>query len=140
MGANLDLSKAFLTRQHGDLLAVYTWVDDERALILIPAYRKGAAWYILKDSAAYKYDNDDYLARQCRTAAEVLGMEPSPNNWFKLASIIIEGIPDLLEMPSAPEREMMRAAIGEMQLRADGALMAQEEIRLTKDEGVAYGH
>lgn len=140
MGANLDLSKAFLTRQHGDLMAVYTWVDDERSLVLIPAYRKGSAWYILKESAAYKYDDDYYLARQCRTAAEVLGMEPSPNNWFKLASIIIEGLPDLLEMPSAPEREMMRAAIGEMQLRADGALMAQEEIRLEKATGAEYGH
>lgn len=139
MGAKVDLSKAFLTRQHGDLLAVYTWVDSERALILIPAYRKGASWYIIKDSAAYKYDNDGYLTRQCRIAAEVLGMEPSPNNWFKLANVIIEGLPDLIEMPSAPDPGLMRAAIGEMQLFADGQLMSGQEIRLEKEEGVAYG-
>lgn len=138
MGASLDLNKAHLSRQHGDLLAVYTWVNDERAMVLIPAYRKGSAWYIVCESAAYKYDNPRYLADQCRKAAEVLGMEPSPNNWFKLANIIHEGLPDLIEMPSEVDAQLSRATYGEMQLRENGKLIAGEEIRMPVESGASY--
>lgn len=139
MGASLDLNKAHLTRQHGDLLAVFSWVNDERALILIPAYRKNSAWYILLESAAFKYDNPRYLAEQCRKAAEVLGMEPSPNNWYKLATVIHEALPDLIEMPSAPDALLSRASYGEMKLLADGKLMAGQEIKLDVETGATYG-
>lgn len=139
MGATLDLNKAHLTRQHGDLLAVFTWVNDERSLVLIPAFRKGSAWYIVCESAAFKYDNPRYLADQCRKAAEVLGMEPSPNNWYKLATVIHEALPDLIEMPSAPDALLSRASYGEMKLLADGKLMAGQEIRLEREEGASYG-
>jgi len=137
---SLDLNKAHLHRQLGDLVVIYTWADDERAMILIPAYRKGAAWYIIKDSAAYKYDNQRYLAHQCRIAAEVLGMEPSPNNWMKLATVILDGLPDLLEMPSAPDQDLMRATLGEMRMYADGKLIGGEEVRLTAETGASYGN
>lgn len=136
---SLDLEKAHLTRQHGDLLAIYTWVNDERALILIPAVRKNSAWYIVCESAAYKYDNMHYLARQAKIAAEVLGMEPSPNNWYKLAKVIHEGLPDLVRMPTAPDPAMTRATFGEMKLFEDGKLMRGEEIRVERQEGVVYG-
>lgn len=139
MAAKLDLNKAHLTRQHGDLLAVYTWVNDERALVLLPAYRKNAAWYIVCESAAHKYANPEYLARQCRIAADVLNMEPSPNNWVRLATVIIEGLPDLIEMPSAPEPVLMRATVGEMRMLENGKLIAGEEIRLEREEGAVYG-
>lgn len=127
---SLDLSKAHISRQHGDLLAIYTWVNDERALVLIPAYRKNAAWYIVCESAAFKYDNRSYLASQCKKAAEVLGMEPSPNNWLKLATIIHDGLGDLCAMPSAPEPEMQKASVGSMVLRADGEVMTGQDIHL----------
>lgn len=136
---SLDLSKAHLQRQHGDLLVIFTWIDDSRAMVLIPAYRKNAGWYILKESAAYLYDNPHYLARKCKIAAEVLGMEPSPNNWYKLAKVIHDGIPDLVEMPSAPDPTLMRASIGEMQLLADGKLLSGQEIHLEADTGATYG-
>lgn len=136
---SLDLNKAHLHRTFGDLVVIYTWVNDERAMILIPAYRKSAAWFIVMDSAAWKYDNTSYLQKQAMTAAEVLGMEPSPNNWFKLARVIHEGLPDLLEMPSAPDPTLMRASIGDMQLLADGVLMAGQEIRLEEESGAVYG-
>lgn len=134
----LDLNKAYLSRQLGDLTVVYTWCDDERAMVLIPTYRKGAAWYIVKESAAYKYDNKEYLKKQCMVAAEVLGMEPSPNNWFKLASIIHDGLPDLIEMPSAPDDKLLTPTLGEMRMYADGKMMAGEEIRVEREEGASY--
>lgn len=135
----LDLNKAHASRQLGDLTVVFTWCDDERAMVLIPTFRKQTAWYILKESAAYKYDNMKYLASQSKVAAEVLGMEPSPNNWYKLARVIHEHLPDLVTMPSAPDPTLMRASIGEMQLLEAGKLLGGQEIRLEEESGVAYG-
>lgn len=127
---SIDLKRAHLTRQHGDIFAVYSWCNDERALFLIPVYRKGSAWFVVMESAAYRYDNTQYLARMAAKAAEVLGMEPSPNNWIKLATIINEGLPDLITMPSAPDPELQRAASGHMELRADGQFMTGQEVHM----------
>ncbi|GAA4400399.1 hypothetical protein [Quisquiliibacterium transsilvanicum] len=138
MGASLDTRKAHLTRQHGDIIAVYTWVNDERAMVLIPAYRPGAPWYIVMESAAFRYDDPTYLASQCAKACEVLGIEPSRPNWVRVATIIHEGLPDLIRMPSAPLPEQHAASIGSMQLRADGQVLAEQDVRLDK-EGVQYG-
>ncbi len=139
MAANLDTRKAHLTRIHGDLVAIYTWVDDERALVLIPHRRPGAPWYIVKETAAFKYDDPKYLARQCVTACDVLGIEPSTSNWVRVGTIINEGLPDLIRMPAAPVPELEKQAIGAMQLREDGKVIAAEDILLEVESGVAYG-
>ena len=138
MSASIDLRKAHVTRFHGDLMAVYSWIDDERALFLIPHLRAGAPWYIVKESAAFKYDDPAYMARQCAKACEVLGIEPSRPNWVRVATIIHEGLPDLVRMPSAPPKELHSAAYGHIQLRADGQLIGGEEVRLEK-QGASYG-
>ena len=105
MGATLDPRKAHLVRQHGDIIAIYTWVNDERALVLIPAHRKpGNPWFIVCESAAYRYDNPHYRPKQSRKAAEVIGMDETQTARFKIATIIIEGLGDLIRMPSAPEK------------------------------------
>ena len=139
MPASLDLRRAHLHRRHGDLLAVFTWVNDERAMVLLPAFRPGAPWYIVMESAAFKYDDPAYLARQCVTACEVLGIEPSRANWVRVAGIIHDGLPDLIRMPSAPPTEFHRGSFGAMTLRADGQVLAQQDIRIER-EGATYGH
>lgn len=140
MAANLDTRKAHLTRRHGDLTAIYTWVNNERALVLIPHLRAGAPWYIVLESAAFKYDDPKYLARQCVTACDVLGIEPNKSNWVRVATIINEGLPDLIRMPTAPMPELERAAIGAMQLREDGKVIAAEDIHLEVESGATYGN
>lgn len=139
MPASLDLRRAHLHRRHGDLLAVFTWVNDERAMVLLPAFRPGAPWYIVMESAAFKYDDPAYLARQCVTACEVLGIEPSRANWVRVAGIIHDGLPDLIRMPSAPPAEFHRGSFGAMTLRADGQVLAQQDIRIER-EGATYAH
>jgi len=135
MGATLDPRKAHLVRQHGDIIAIYTWVNDERALVLMPAHRKpGSPWFVVCESAAYRYDNPHYLAQQAKKAAEVIGMGETQAAWFKIATIIIEGLGDLIRMPSAPEKELMSAPIGHMEIREDGELMTGRDIVLEKDE------
>lgn len=133
MGVSLDLAKAAFSRLHGDILAIYTWVNDERALVLLPANRSsGSPWYIVCESAAYKYDDPHYLARQAAKAAEVLGMAESQSTWVRIATIIIDGLPDLIRMPPAPHPEKSNAVFGQMTMREDGRLIAGEEIRFDK--------
>jgi len=138
MSASIDLRKAHLTRFHGDLMAVYSWIDDERALFLIPHLRKGAPWYIVKESAAFKYDDPAYMARQCAQACDVLGIEPSRPNWVRVATIIHEGLPDLVRMPSSPPKELHQASYGHILLRENGKVIGSEEIRL-EQQGASYG-
>lgn len=137
MPATIDTRKAHLTRQHGDLFAVYTWVNDERAMVLMPAYRPGAPWYIVMESAAYKYDSPAYLAKQCAIACDVLGIEASRSNWVRVATIINEGLPDLIRMPSAPPTILSKASYGRLLLREDGKAVGEEDIKL-EHGGVTY--
>lgn len=138
MSVSLDPRKAHLVRVHGDILAIYTWVNDERALVLMPARRaQGSPWFIVCESAAYKYDNPRYLAQQAAKAAEVLGMDETTSTWYRIATIIHDGLPDLIRMPSAPLPELQRHAIGEMKLMADGKLVTGQEIREEKT-GLEY--
>ncbi len=137
MPACIDLRKAHLHRQHGDLMAIYTWINGERALVLIPHLRARAPWYVVMDSAAYLYDIPEYLARQCRVACEVLGLEPSHPNWVRVATIINEGLPDLITMPSVPTWKRAEREFGEMVVRSNGQEIAREALT-TSDDGAEY--
>lgn len=139
MSVQLDPRKAHKAHIVGDILVILTWVNDERALVLMPAHRaQGSPWFIICESAAYKYDNPNYLAQQSAQAARVMGMDETTSTWYRVADLILNYLPDLIRMPSAPEPEKMSHAIGEMKLMADGQLIKGEEIRLDK-EAVTYG-
>lgn len=139
MGLTLDITNTHLQRQHGDITAVYTWIDDERALVLLPTYRKGAPWYCVLESASYKYDDTEYLARQGKKACEVLGLEPSLPNWVRVAGIINEGLPDLIRMPSAPERLLKKHGFGDLHLMVNGEKVHSETMYDEVQSGVSYG-
>lgn len=143
MPVSVDTKKAFLHRTHGDLTVIFTWVNDERAMVILPHLRPGAPWYVVMEGAAYSWDdsvstNVAQVARKATQACNVLGIEPSPTNCRRIAGIVIDGLPDLIRMPSAPPKEFYRASHGQLLLRADGQDMAAEDIRVEK-EGVTYG-
>ena len=133
MSAVIDTRKAHLVRQHGDITAVYTWINEERALVLIPTYRKQAGWYIVADSAACKYDDDHYLMRAAVKACDVMGFGESAGTAFHIARIIHEGLGDLVLMPPEPPdvvEEAVKAMkrIGELHLKADGEVIGSQDI------------
>ena len=143
MPASIDLRKAHLSRVHGDITVIFSWINDERAMFLIPHLRKGAPWYVVSESAAYTWDDMDAnniptVVKKATKACEVLGIEPSPWNCRRIAGMIIDGLPDLIRMPSSPPVEYHRASFGNMELRADGEVIASEDIRIEKD-GATYG-
>jgi hypothetical protein len=133
VGISLDLSRAAFHRQHGDILAVYTWVNDERALVLLPALRpKSPAWFVVCESAAWKYADPAYLAQQARRAAQALGMDETQNTWLRIATVIIEGLPDLIRMRSAPDPDLLPGSAGEIKLSVDGEHVTSTDIRVEK--------
>jgi hypothetical protein len=138
MPACIDLRKAHQHRQHGDLLAIYTWINGERALVLVPHLRRGAPWYVVMESAAYLYDDPAYLARQCPLACEVLGMEPTRANWARVGGIVHEGLPDLFRMPGEPVWERAGREFGQMVMKLNGQEVAREALTTALDEGAAY--
>lgn len=142
MPATIDTRKAHLTRQHGDITVIFTWVNEQRAMVLVPTFRAGAPWYIVMESASYTWDDGDrrnvpLVAQKAIKVCEVLGIEPSPTNCRRMAGMIIDGLPDLIRMPSAPPVEFHKTSYGHMELRADGVPIAGEDIKVEK-EGVAY--
>lgn len=142
MSAQIELSKAHLSRVHGDITAIYSWLNDERALFLVPHLRKGAPWYIVMESAAFSWDDLDQrnvatVVQKSIKACEVLGIEPTPVNCRRIAGIVIDGLPDLIRMPTKPPAEYHSASFGRMELRADGQAIAGEDIRIEK-EGATY--
>ena len=143
MAAEINTRNAHLVRQHRDITAIYSYVNDERALILTPSYRPGAPWFCVLESAAYSWDDSEprnipQVVRKASKACEVLGLEPTAQNARRVAEIIIDGLPDLIRMPTAKEKEMRAESIGRMQLLADGEVLNEEDIRLEKDSGAEY--
>ena len=126
-----------MSRQHGDITAIYTWVNDERALVLVPTYRKGAPWFIVCESAAYLYDSGAYLGKQVAKACEVLGIEFSKPNLLRIGSIIIEGLPDLIRIPTRPEAKPIGKKFGELKVMANGVQIGGEDI-LVENEVPSY--
>lgn len=133
MPTTLDTAKAHQVRQHGDITAIYTWVNDERALVLVPTWRKGAPWFIVCESAAYKYDNDVYVVKQAIQACEVLGLAPSSPNILRIGTIIEDGLPDLIRIPTRPETVATGKKYGELKVMADGQQIGGEDIRVENE-------
>nr|WP_297384598.1 hypothetical protein [uncultured Roseateles sp.] len=56
MALGLDLRKAHSPRVHGDIVAVLTWGNDALALVLNPATREDAGWFIVEETASYLWN------------------------------------------------------------------------------------
>lgn len=143
MTASIDLRRAHLTRRYGDLLAVFSWFNDQRALFLIPAHRKGAPWFIVLEPAAHEWNDQDgsmlmLIISRAVKACDVLGIEATPRNARRIVAIVNDAIPELVRMPAAQPPEMLPGSFGSLILRADGKEIGGEEIRL-ESTGAAYG-
>lgn len=143
MSVSIDLRRAHLHRPYGDILAIWSWINDERALFLIPRYRKGAPWYVVMEPAAHTWSDQDAknimaVVAKAYKACEVLGIEPNPTNCRRVAGIVNDAIPDLVRMPSAPPTQYRPESYGQMVLRGDGKVLAAEDIRV-EAEGATYG-
>lgn len=151
MGITLDTAKAWKTFSRGEIKVVLTWMNDQRALILIrPGVdQKSVSWYVVPEPNAHLWgvDHPSPLVREparrhafsaAFTVCEALKLSPNAQNRARVVGIVADCIDDLVRMPSAPEPELAKAAYGSMVLKADGKPIAGDDMR---DEvgGVEYG-
>ena len=141
--ASIDLRKAYTSRQYGDILAVLSWLNDTRALFLIPAMRRRAPWFVVLEPAAHEWDDRSatrvrLAARRAMRACEVLGLGQHPRTAHRIVRIVNDALPDLVRMPSRQPNDFRPASYGQITMRADGVPIAAEEIRF-EDAGATYG-
>lgn len=132
-------------RVHGDIVASYQYVNDERAMALWPVVKKlHAGAFIVCDSAAWRYSPDWkrkewygrngellcgplYLMQQALVAARVMGMDEGKSTCIRIATTIAEGLSDLVRLPPAPPPPTPKP-IGEASLIIGGDRVATREI------------
>lgn len=139
MTLSVNTRRAHKWRTVGDVTQILTWVNNERAMILLATHREGAPWYILPEPVAHELVDDDGLKARAIKAASVIGLDGSAAAVVKVGRMIDEWLDDLVVMPSAPPPQMSKATYGERILRADGKEIAGEEIRLPVADGAVYG-
>lgn len=141
-------AKAWKVRQHGDIGVSFQWVNEEPAMIIFPARRSlpGAGAYVIALSAAFKYADPktggptQYLIVQSFAAAQQLGfMATDTFAERKIANIIVDSLPDLVDMPPEPQlfNAEQQQAIGEMAIKVDGQTIAEKEITALDAEELA---
>ena len=135
MGLVVNTKRAHRVVQRGDLTLILTWVNDERAMVLLPTFRRGAPWFIVMDSVAWRYDDPRYLARMSAKAAEVLGMDGQE---VRIATLLHDNLGELVTMPSAPPVRHVREVMGEVRMLEDGKEIGGAEVRAEIAEGQEF--
>ena len=106
--------RAWLTRTKGDIVCSFQWlhvdeVDREApvaCMCLFPAVRHmDTAAYVVPQTNAWAYASSDggptpALAGLAFKAATHMGFFPDESTIFRIMDIVLEGMPDLVRMPS----------------------------------------
>ncbi|HJV52777.1 MAG TPA: hypothetical protein VJ652_15020 [Noviherbaspirillum sp.] len=110
----IDLTRHAFVRTKGDITAYGTWLYNpdlnrtEPALVLVPTYRRrGFRPVAIALSAAFKYTDARYTANAVHQYVQDLGFDSNSTNAFKVTEIILENLPDVVEMPNDPTRAVV---------------------------------
>jgi len=131
MPVQIGGAKAWKVRRHGDIGVSFQWVNEEPAMILFPANRSlpGAGAFVICLSAAFKYADSKsgaptpYLIQAAAQAATQLGfMATDTFALRRIADVIVDSLPDLVDMPPEPQQfnAEQAQAIGEMVVKIGG--------------------
>lgn len=129
--------KAWKMRITGDIASSYQWVNGEPAMILFPAMPGlGSGAFVICLSTAWRYANSEtggpsaYLLHQSLLAAQVMGMYPDKFTLNRIVDVILDGLPDLVEMPPEPVGMTAKQAeaVGELSIKVDGQTVREVEV------------
>ena len=103
--------RSWLQREKGDIVVSYQWLDvgkkePSACMVLHPTVPKlsGGAYAIPQDNA-YEYSDatggpTPYLLTAAMNAATSMGFYPDKSTVFRIVDIIVDGLADLVRMPS----------------------------------------
>ena len=138
MPVHLGGDKAWRVRRlSGGLIGSYEWLDGEPCFFLYPAGRKTGGAMAIPLAVAHAWAGSDghpnleHALPSAYQAAEAMGLDPTPQTLRKIIDAVVEGLPDLIEMPPmlAPETEINGPTIGEASIILDGETIHEREIR-----------
>ncbi|MDR0273857.1 MAG: hypothetical protein LBI48_00635 [Burkholderiaceae bacterium] len=136
MSVTIHTAQAHAVRVLGDFTLMLTWVNGERAIVLLPTHRRRAPWFVVCESAAWRYADDPrYLARQSVKACEVLDM---PGQAARIGGLIFDHLTDLRRMPPEPPPGQ-GVLLGEAVVRAGGQMAGGHEVRCEPQSGITFG-
>lgn len=128
---------AWKVQRVGDVVRSFQWigtdVGSEPAMILYPAIARdsNAGAYVIGLSAAFKYDDMRYLVQQSAIAAKVMGLKGSRGEIHHIATVIHDGLLDLVLCPPEPvwHRDMDKGeCVGELEIKKDGKVVIEREV------------
>lgn len=129
-------------RIKGDIVVSYQWLhagkkEPQACMVLFPVVAKmdGGAYAIPQDNA-YEYSDASggptpYLLTAAMNAATSMGFYADQATVFRIVDIIVDGLPDLIRMPSDQPGalDLKRAIHGiEATAKVDGRVIHQELI------------
>jgi hypothetical protein len=129
-------------RVKGDIVVSYQWLmagkkEPQACMVLFPTVPKmdGGAYAIPQDNA-YEYSDSTggptpYLLTAAMNAATTMGFFPDQSTVFRIVDIIVDGLADLIRMPSDQpgQLDLKRIVHGiEATARVNGNVIYQELI------------
>ena len=130
MGITVGGEKAWRVRRKGEFVVSYQWINGDPCMLVFPANPgRGAGVFAIALDSAWKYADSQtggpthYLFQQADMALEVMGMIATTSALRAVADVIVDGLPDLVEMPPEPA-QFNPLPKGEMLLKLDGTTVA----------------
>lgn len=132
--------RCWLQRVKGDIVVSFQWLmvgkkEPQACMVLFPAMLKldGGAYAIPQENA-YEYvtsngDPTPYLMVAAMNAATSMGFYPDQSTVFRIVDIIVDGLPDLIRMPSDQPAalEVVKPVLGiEARAKVNGQIIHQE--------------
>lgn len=137
MGMIVGGPRAWKKRQHGNFLVAFHWVNGEGSMCIVNTAVKNCPVFIIGMSMAHEYadsrtgDPTAYAAHKCFEMCIPMGLNKGEAH--KLMQVIVEAIPDLLEMPPEPNWQDMKSRPVEdavASLRQNGKVVMEAPVRL----------
>lgn len=135
MGIIVGGPHAWKVQRQGDIVRAYHWVNGEPAMVLFPVRKRlGAGAFVICLSMAHTYAKSngypsERLIVQAAKAAAIMAMDTNKGTIHQIASVILDGIEDLVKMPPEPALPKKQvAAIGEMTFKSEGKVVARAEV------------
>lgn len=139
MGMIVGGPRAWKKRRHGNFVVAFHWVNGEGAMVIVNDAIDKCPAAVICQSVAHLYadsksgDPTAYCARKSLEYANAMGLIriEAP----KIMRIIVEAIPDLLEMPPEPDWERIESNTKAVdnavaKLVADGQVVMEAPVRL----------
>ena len=139
MGMIVGGPRAWKKHKIGQFILAFHWVNNEGSMVIAAHKRPNTPAIIIGQSMAHEYadsksgDPTPYCAHKCLEYVGAMGLLKMEAP--KLMQLIVEAIPDLLEMPPEPDWEKLESSSKAVDnavasLIADGKTVFETPLRL----------